>query len=356
MKEIYGYAFAECDSLRSIVLPENMMTISNNSFENCTNLSSVTLPARLINFIEVFKGSIKLDTVIARSCSPIWNISESTFPSNTYFNGTLFVPQGSKAVYQNAKVWKNFVNIVESEYADPTACPLTVTVSGGGYVIFLGQTLEEGSLDWYANAHSSVDISAYPQPGYQTTITVRDNKGNSSTTEGQDFSNVEIGEDPVTVEVTFTKIPVTLTVQQAESGYVEVEAEYGQTRTVRIMPYDGWSINSVTLDGMDYTYMLDAENRFTTPELYSNAFLNVAFEQYDSDGVRGISADGTKVYAQESRLVIDQATPGSLIRIYDESGREMKSFTTDGSRTETTLPANHVYIVKTPQKSVKIKL
>ena len=34
----------------------------------------------------------------------------------------------------------------------------------------------------------------------------------------------------------------------------------------------------------------------------------------------------------------------------------MKSFTTDGSRTETTLPANHVYIVKTPQKSVKIKL
>ena len=89
---------------------------------------------------------------------------------------------------------------------------------------------------------------------------------------------------------------------------------------------------------------------------WSNAFLNVAFEQYDSDGVRGISADGTKVYAQEGRLVIDQATPGSLIRIYDESGSEMKSFTTDGSRTETTLPANHVYIVKTPQKSVKIKL
>ena len=426
-------AFNECDSLKSIVLPDNLKHIGS-SFEDCINLSSVTLPGSLTSTLgETFKGCIKLDTVIVKSSTP-FDISESTFPTDTYLNGTLFVPQGCKSVYQNAAVWKNFTNIVETDYADPTVRLLTVTVSGGGYVTFLGQTLENGSLDWNVDANSSVYISAYPEEGYRTVITVRDEKGNSSTIEGLNFSNVQIGEEPVTVEVTFTKIPVTLTVQQGESGYVEVEAEYGQTRNVRIMPYDGWyvnsvtldgtdytymldaenrfttpelysnallnvdlqpsvtpspvtltiqqaesgymeveaeygqtrtvritpydgwRINSVTLDGTDYTYMLDAENRFTTPELYSNAFLNVAFEQYDSDGVRGISADGTKVYAQEGRLVIDQATPGSPISIYDESGREMRSFTTDGSRTETTLPANHVYIVKTPQKSVKIKL
>lgn len=325
-------------------------------FANCINLSSITLPGSLTDLGEnTFNGCSILDTVIVKSSTP-YDIDESAFPTKTYLNGTLFVPQNCKSVYQNAAVWKNFANIVETEYADPTVRKLTVTVSGGGYVTFLGQTLEEGSLAWNVADNSSVHISAYPEPGYRTTITVRDDNGNSTSTEGLNFCNVQIEEDPVTVEVTFTKIPVTLTVQQAESGYVEVEAEYGQTRTVRITPYDGWRINSVTPDGTDYTYMLDAENRFTTPELYSNAFLNVAFEQYDSDGVRGISADGTKVYAQEGRLVIDQATPGSLIRIYDESGREMKSFTTDGSRTETTLPANHVYIVKTPQKSVKIKL
>ena len=362
LETISSLAFSECNSLKNIILPENLKILgneysSNNGvFENCANLSSVTLPGSLTDLGEnTFNGCNKLDTVIVKSSTPI-AIDESVFPTETYLNGTLFVPLGCKSVYQNAAVWKNFTNIVETDYADPTVRLLTVTVSGGGYVTFLGQTLENGSLDWNVDANSSVYISAYPEEGYRTVITVRDENGNSSTIEGLNFSNVQIGENPVTVEVTFTKIPVTLTVQQAESGYVEVEAEYGQTRTVRITPYEGWRINSVTLDGMDYTYMLDAENRFTTPELYSNAFLNVAFEQYDSDGVRGISADGTKVYAQEGRLVIDQATPGSLIRIYDESGREMKSFTTDGSRTETTLPANHVYIVKTPQKSVKIKL
>lgn len=426
-------AFNECDSLKSIVLPDNLKHIGS-SFEDCINLSSVTLPGSLTSTLwETFKGCIKLDTVIVKSSTP-FDISESTFPTDTYLNGTLFVPQGSKSVYQNASVWKNFANIVETDYADPTVCKLTVVAHGEGEVNFLGQSVRNGKLEWNVEKNSEVDILANPDFGYKVTVSFPTDDGPGSSVEDLTYFSAQIGEDPVTVEVTFTKIPVTLTVQQGESGYVEVEAEYGQTRNVRIMPYEGWYVNSVTLDGMDYTYMLDAENqfttpelysnaylnvdlqpyftpspvtltiqqaesgcvemeaeygktntiritpyegwyinsvtldgtdytymldaenRFTTPELYSNAFLNVAFEQYNPDDVRGISADGTKVYAQEGRLVIDQATPGSLIRIYDESGREMKSFTTDGSRTETTLPANHVYIVKTPQKSVKIKL
>ena len=436
--ETIGFAaFEKCDSLKGIVLPDNLKYIDGSyigTFENCMNLSSVTLPGSLINIGEnTFKGCIKLDTVIVKSSTP-YDIDESVFPTETYFNGTLFVPQNSKSVYQNAAVWKNFTNIVETDYADPTVCKLTVVAHGEGEVNFLGQSVRNGKLEWNVEKNSEVDILANPDFGYKVTVSFPTDDGPGSSVEDLTYFSAQIGEDPVTVEVTFTKIPVTLTVQQGESGYVEVEAEYGQTRNVRIMPYEGWYVNSVTLDGMDYTYMLDAENQFTTPELYSNAylnvdlqpyftpspvtltiqqaesgcvemeaeygktntiritpyegwyinsvtldgtdytymldaenrfttpklysnaFLNVAFEQYNPDDVRGISADGTKVYAQEGRLVIDQATPGSLIRIYDESGREMKSFTTDGSRTETTLPANHVYIVKTPQKSVKIKL
>ena len=435
----YG-TFEECNSLKSIVLPENLKSIEGGSnitpgaFENCTNLSLVTLPGSLTNLGEnTFNGCNKLDTVIVKSSTPI-AIDESVFPTETYLNGTLFVPQGCKSVYQNTAVWKNFTNIVETDYADPTVCKLTVVAHGEGEVNFLGQSVRNGKLEWNVEKNSEVDILANPDFGYKVTVSFPTDDGPGSSVEDLTYFSAQIGEDPVTVEVTFTKIPVTLTVQQGESGYVEVEAEYGQTRNVRIMPYEGWYVNSVTLDGMDYTYMLDAENqfttpelysnaylnvdlqpyftpspvtltiqqaesgcvemeaeygktntiritpyegwyinsvtldgtdytymldaesRFTTPELYSNAFLNVAFEQYNSDGVRGISADGTKVYAQEGRLVIDQTTPGSLIRIYDESGREMKSFTADESRMEITLPANHVYIVKTPQKSVKIKL
>ena len=157
------------------------------------------------------------------------------------------------------------------------------------------------------------------------------------------------------MEVTFEKIPVNLVIQQAESGTVKVEAEYGKARTVHIMPENGWHIHSVTLDGIDYTYALDSKNSFTTPELYTDTYLNVAFEQ-DGDGVSSLSSSPVKVYAQNGRLVVEQVGTGSEIRIYDSAGRTVKTLDAQGGRTETALPTGQVYIVKTVGKTVKIAL
>lgn len=384
--EIKRYAFRNCSDLKRVKFPDNEVMISDHAFLECTSLTSIMTPATFISrnafegcsaltyvifsateanndwqrFVieeQAFNGCNSLDSIVIYMDTPP-DIQENSFPANTYFNATLFVPQDCKEVYASTEVWNNFSNIDEFDYSNPNSCTLSVSSIGCGTVSFLDdQSVYNNSITRKVKKESTIEFHITADYGYKLKA-IQINGIDVPITELVTSTNLSetLWLDSNSYAFTFCPIPVTLTVQQAESGCVEVEAEYGQTRTVRIMPYDGWRINSVTLDGTDYTYMLDAENRFTTPELYSNAFLNVAFEQYDSDGVRGISADGTKVYAQESRLVIDQATPGSLIRIYDESGREMKSFTTDGSRTETTLPANHVYIVKTPQKSVKIKL
>lgn len=40
-------------------------------------------------------------------------IEHDTFSDYAYSSATLYVPKGSKKVYQNANVWKEFHNIIE---------------------------------------------------------------------------------------------------------------------------------------------------------------------------------------------------------------------------------------------------
>ena len=100
---------------------------------------------------------------------------------------------------------------------------------------------------------------------------------------------------------------------------------------------------------------MDKDTRFTTPTLYEDASLNVAFEQ-DGNGISSLSSSPVKVYAQNGRLVVEQVGTGSEICIYDSAGRTVKTLDAQGGRTETSLPTGQVYIVKTVGKTVKIAL
>ena len=117
----------------------------------------------------------------------------------------------------------------------------------------------------------------------------------------------------------------------------------------------GVQVEGFIFDGTDYTSVLDEDNRFTTPTLYEDASLNVAFEQ-DGNGISSLSSSPVKVYAQNGRLVVEQVGTGSEICIYDSAGRTVKTLDAQGGRTETSLPTGQVYIVKTVGKTVKIAL
>lgn len=355
IKEIQNWLFENCKSLTSMVIPENVESINSESFLNCSGLESIQLPMSIKSISEsAFSGCEKLISVTVNSPAPP-TIEYETFVLKTYLNGTLYVPKGCKALYESAEYWKNFSNIVETDYVPTTFCPLTAKVSGYGSISFEGQTLSNGTATWQAPAHSTATIFIQPDYGYRATATITQADGSETTLEATDVLEVEVGAEALTVEVSFERITVYLTIQQAESGCVKVGGGYGEARTVSITPYEGWRIHSVTLDGMDYTASLDADNRFTTPGLLENAFLNVAFEQ-DGSRVRGLQADHAKVYAQDGRLVIEQAGAGTVVRVYDEGGQLVRSLTADGGRMTVALPRGHVYLVRTAQKTVKIGL
>ena len=107
-----GYtAFSGCKKLSSVMLPEGLKTIDQMAFQNCTSLKKVSIPSTVTKIsYNVFAGCSKLAKVEVARTTPL-SIDASVFPYRK--KSTLYVPQGCLEAYKGAKVWEDFMNIVE---------------------------------------------------------------------------------------------------------------------------------------------------------------------------------------------------------------------------------------------------
>ena len=122
VKEISSAAFAQCNLLTNVVIPNSVTAIGSQAFLGCKNLTSITIPEHVTSIGEgAFWDCTRLTTVRARMAMPV-PITQVTFPNRA--NQTLYIPAGSKATYEAADVWKEFKQIVETpvgtniEFAD----------------------------------------------------------------------------------------------------------------------------------------------------------------------------------------------------------------------------------------------
>lgn len=94
-------------------IPSTVTTIESSAFSNCSGLSLVTIPS-LVTTIgnSAFNGCSGLSSVTTYAKIPI-SLHSSVFTNLTKTTCNLYVPAGSKALYQAAPVWKDFMNIVE---------------------------------------------------------------------------------------------------------------------------------------------------------------------------------------------------------------------------------------------------
>lgn len=108
-------AFEGAVNLNSVSIPSTVTKLSQEAFYWCTNLQSVTIPAS-VNTIGgyAFYNCFLLGQIHVNASTPVsLAASDSVFKYVNKSYCTLFVPTGSKGLYQASPQWQDFTNIVE---------------------------------------------------------------------------------------------------------------------------------------------------------------------------------------------------------------------------------------------------
>lgn len=115
---IGDYCFYSCDSLNTVTLPEGLTSIGNCCFENCNNLDYLNIPKSVsyigFAFIGVWLGSAPdLSLTVNWDDPSVCECHSDIFSDTNCIN--LYVPKGSKSLYEASSVWSIFENITEYE-------------------------------------------------------------------------------------------------------------------------------------------------------------------------------------------------------------------------------------------------
>ncbi len=106
------WAFYE-SSLPSLTIPNSVMSIGFEAFKLCS-LTSVTIPSSVALIGPgAFSDCGRLATVVSEMENPCEIVSDAFSYINA--NATLIVPPGTKSAYQSKAGWNKFANIVEIE-------------------------------------------------------------------------------------------------------------------------------------------------------------------------------------------------------------------------------------------------
>ena len=113
IETIGHHAFEQCTGLNQIELNEGLKTIGEGAFSDCQNLQQIKIPA---NVTTIEAGAFTGMPTAVR-CQVEWTtpleIADGTFSNYETLGegqipGILFVPEGTKELYENAPGWKFF--------------------------------------------------------------------------------------------------------------------------------------------------------------------------------------------------------------------------------------------------------
>jgi hypothetical protein len=143
-------------SFEEFVVPEGIVSVEKDAFNNSFYLKEVTLPSTLTSLDEyAFYACRKLKTLKVKMKSPI--------AIGDIFRGTalenLYVPAGTKALYEAADGWKNFTNIVEMEPGDVNFDNIVDVADIASIVDCMSGSTDVSSASADVNGDSTVDVA-----------------------------------------------------------------------------------------------------------------------------------------------------------------------------------------------------
>jgi len=111
---IGSYAFEECHKLASITIPENVTKIGAYAFSGCNELANITIGRSVTSIGKSAFSYCNLTSIYMMGGNPP-SVGSDNFDDVDYADITIYVPQGTLAVYQAADVWGNFWDIQEHD-------------------------------------------------------------------------------------------------------------------------------------------------------------------------------------------------------------------------------------------------
>lgn len=132
-------------------IPAGVETIAEDALQHAST-THLTLPASLKHFDGAFKNMGIQDVTCQATTPPV--ISENTFGVGFFAYGgkKLYVPYGTKALYQQAEVWKNFVIEDDAVAVQGKYCyKIAPTYDGTTYYAILDGRNAEVAFDGNAN-------------------------------------------------------------------------------------------------------------------------------------------------------------------------------------------------------------
>ena len=253
---IGNYAFSGCSGLTSITIGNSVTSIGGDAFSGCSGLTSVTIPNSVTSIGSGAFNSDNLATVVSMIEKPfVINVKSSmnpVFSQNTFMNGTLYVPTGTKDTYKATGGWKDFLFIEEGTGGGEPVTPETKKCEKpsisyqNGKLTFSSET--EGAT--CVSSITDEDMGTYTtnevQLGVTYNISVYAAKAGYENSETVTATLCWIDQEPKTEGITdgIANVPANAVMIQSEAGVLSVQGADDGTQ-VSAYAINGTQIGSV---------------------------------------------------------------------------------------------------------------